>query len=192
LFDSASVLRTAPREFLRSLRKPIPLRAALSLLMVGALLPSLIFFALEYRAAMADKRNEIERHGRSYAHAIADDVTREISVKQAQLSALATSPDLSAGNLAGFYTQVRQASLTVPGSIALFSADGAQLFNTLAPFGTPLRKPHNVDIIRKVATTGHCATTNLFKSEMSGRYPVSSVRRQTKNTSSPAASPLTI
>ncbi|MFY9626338.1 MAG: PAS domain S-box protein [Rhodoplanes sp.] len=172
MLDSASVLKTAPREFLRSLRKPVPLRAALALLMIGALLPSLIFFALEYRVAMADKRNEIERHGRSYAQAIADDVTREISVKQAQLSALATSPDLSADNLAGFYTQVRHASLTVPGSIALFNADGDQLFNTLAPFGTTLPRPHNVDVIRKVATTGHCATTDLFKSEMSGRYLV--------------------
>ena len=101
--------------------------------MVGALLPSLIFFALEYRVAMADKRNEIERHGRSYAQAIADDIAREIAVKQAQLSALTTSPDLSAGNLAGFYAQARQAALTVPGSISLFAEDGHQLFNMLAP-----------------------------------------------------------
>lgn len=140
--------------------------------MVGALLPSLIFFALEYRSAMADKRNEIERHGRSYAQAIADDVTREIAVKQAQISALATSPYLSSDDLAGFYAQARQAALTVPGSIALFSAEGDQLFNTFVPFGTKLSKTNNDDIIRKVAASGKCATTDLFRSEMSQRYLV--------------------
>ncbi|HEX5844909.1 MAG TPA: hypothetical protein VFY53_01155, partial [Rhodoplanes sp.] len=65
---------------LRFLRRPAPLRVALSLLMFGALLPSLIFFALEYRTAMAEKRNEIERQGRAFAQAIADDITREIAV----------------------------------------------------------------------------------------------------------------
>ena len=140
--------------------------------MVGALLPSLIFFALEYRSAMADKRNEIERHGRSFAQAIADDVTREIAVKQAQIAALATSPYLSSDDLAGFYAQARQAALTVPGSIALFSAEGDQLFNTFVPFGTKLSKTNNDDIIRKVAASGKCATTDLFRSEMSQRYLV--------------------
>ncbi len=173
LTNSGAGLLAAARAWLRSLRRPVPLRVALALLMLGALLPSLIFFALEYRAAMADKRNEIERQGRSYAQAIADDITREIAVKQAQLSALTTSPDLSAGNLAGFYAQARQAALTVPGWISLFAEDGHQLFNTLAPYGTSLPNSRNSDLVRKVASSGHCATTDLFKSELGNRYLVS-------------------
>jgi PAS domain S-box-containing protein len=173
LIDYAAGTMAALRAWLQSLRRPVPLRVALALLMLGALLPSLLFFALEYRSAMADKRNEIERQGRSYAQAIADDVMREIAIKQAQLLALATSPDISAGNLAGFYAQARQAALTVPGWISLFAENGQQLFNTLAPFGTPLSKSQNPDLISKVASSGHCATTELFKSELSNRYLVS-------------------
>lgn len=158
---------------LRFLRRPAPLRVALSLLMLGALLPSLLFFALEYRTAMADKRTEIERQGRAYAQAIADDITREIAVKQAQLSALVTSPDLRAGNLAGFYAQAQQAAQTVPGWIALFRENGEQLFNTFAPFDATLPHARNPDLILKVSASGRCATTGLFKSDLSQRHLVS-------------------
>ncbi len=166
---SASGKETDPRGLLRVLRRPVPLRVALLLLMFGALLPSLIFFVLEYRVTVADKLTKIERQGRNYAQAITEDITSEIAVKEAQFSALVTSPHLRTNNIAAFYAQALQASRTVPGWIALYSTDGRQLFTTLKPFGKPLADASDLGLIRMVSATDRCATTDLLKSELLDR-----------------------
>ncbi len=158
----------------RLFHKPLPVRVALGLLALGAMLPTLIFFALEYRAAIKDKQAEIERQGRAFARNMADDVTREIAVKTAQLAALATSASLRAGDYAAA-AQAREAATSVPGSIALFRADGTHLFNTLAPEGTKLAPALNPDLVRRVAETGRIETSNLFLSPFADRFMVTVV-----------------
>ena len=63
----------------------------------------------------------------------------------------------------------------MPGSIALFRADGTQLFNTLAPEGTGLAPALNPDLVRRVAETGRIETSNLFRSPFADRFMVTVV-----------------
>ncbi|WP_052026799.1 HWE histidine kinase domain-containing protein [Rhodovulum sp. PH10] len=156
--------KSGPRPGLRLLRRPVPLRLALALLALGTLLPCLAFFALEYRVLIADKQADLARQGRVYAHAIADDVTREIAVKETQLAVLATSPHLHDGNIAGLYAQAKRTSEKIPGGVVLFAADGRQIFNTRAPFGAALPDSRNADVLRRVTASGACRTTDLFRS----------------------------
>jgi PAS domain S-box-containing protein len=157
---------------LRFLRRPVPLRVALVILMLGALLPSLMFFALEYRAVITEKQADVRRQGRAIAQAIGDDITREIAIKQALLASLASSPDLRANNLAAFYVQAQQAGGAFAGWITLLSADGRRLFNTHEPFQAGSKEARNPELARKVAATERCDTTNLFKSPLSERHTV--------------------
>jgi PAS domain S-box-containing protein len=157
---------------LRFLRRPVPLRVALALLALGVLLPSLIFFSLEYRAAIAEKQEDVRRQGRVIAQAIGDDITREIAIKEAQLLALATSPDLQISGVAAFYGQAQRAAATFPGWITLFTTDGKRLFNTREPFGSPVREARNPERIRQVANSGACGTTDLFKAYLTDRHTV--------------------
>lgn len=159
----------------RLLHKPLPVRVALALLALGAMLPTLIFFALEYRVAISEKQAEIERQGRAFARNMADDVTREIAVKTAQLAALATSTSLRAGDYAAADAQAREAAATVTGSIALFRVDGAQLFNTQAPPGTALEPAMNLDMIRRVVESGGIESSNIFRSRINDSFMVTVV-----------------
>lgn len=149
--------------------RPVPLRVALALLALAGLLPSLAFFAMEYRVVVAEKQAEVERQGRLYARAIADDIAREIAVKQAQLAVLATSPHLAADNLAGFHAQARQSAAAVPGWIVLLRSDGQQILNTLEPFGRTLPASRAPALVQRVTESGECETSDLFRSLVSGR-----------------------
>lgn len=150
----------------------MPLRVALALLALGVLLPSLAFFAVEYRVVLAEKQAEVERQGRLFARAIADDITREIAVKRAQLAVLGTSPHLVGDNLAGFHAQARQSVAAVPGWIVLFAQDGHQILNTQEPFGRALPPTRNPALIRHVHDTMSCATTGVFASPRTERSVV--------------------
>ncbi|MDC7785399.1 HWE histidine kinase domain-containing protein [Rhodoplanes sp. TEM] len=164
--------KASARRFQGLLQRPVPLRVALSLLALAALLPSLAFFAVEYRVVVAEKQAEVERQGRLYARAIAEDITREIAVKKAQLAVLATSPFLATDNLAGFHAQARQSVAAVPGWIVLLGADGRQILNTLEPFGRVLPPSRAPELVHRVVETGACATTDLFRSVLADRYVV--------------------
>jgi PAS domain S-box-containing protein len=151
---------------------PWPLRLALGLLALGAMLPTLAFFALEYRVALNGKKTEMERAGHAFVTGVSRDVDREISVKRAQLSTLATSDRLQARDYAGFYLQARESANFVPGWIALFAADGRQIFNTLKPFGSELPRSNFTEIAARVAATGQPETTDLFEGSVSNRLIV--------------------
>lgn len=157
---------------LRRLRPRLPrslsLRVALALLAFSVMLPTLIFFAIQYRAAVSEKQNEVRMQGNSLARDVANDVTYELEIKRVQLVALALSSRLSAGDLAGFYEQCKAAEQATVGRIALFRADGTEVFNTRVPFGQPLTTSQNAELIRKVAQSGQPATTDLFVSRISG------------------------
>ncbi|MFL9826268.1 HWE histidine kinase domain-containing protein [Rhodoplanes sp. SY1] len=150
----------------RLVRRPVPLRLALSLLALAALLPSLAFFAVQYRSAVDEKQIQVERQGRLYARAIADDILGELAVKKAQLVVLATSPSIAADDLAAFHAQARQSIAAGPGWIAMFGEDGHQILNTLEPFGRVLPRTGAPALVRRVAETGTCASSGVFRTAL--------------------------
>ena len=70
------------------------MRTALGLFALSLVLPAVLFFGLQYRAARIEKQAEVERDGLVLARSVAADVTRELKTKRRQLAALAPSPSL--------------------------------------------------------------------------------------------------
>lgn len=170
---AVTVFGKEPREALRLFRHPVPLRVALALMALGVLLPSIVFFVLQYRAAMGDKKSEIRSFGALISRAIGDDIAREIAVKRAQLATLATSAELRTDNLAAFREQAQQATLAAPGWVTLVTADGQTLLATQDAPEASAVPAQVLTLIREVARAGHCATTNLSRSPPSGSFAVS-------------------
>lgn len=159
-------------------RRPWPLRTALGLFALSLVLPAVLFFGLQYRAALSEKRSEIEHENLQLARAVAADVNRELMIKKGQLAALATSPALHDGDFAAFHAQAAEAYKESPGSVALIRRDGTQLINTLVPAGTPLEPSRMSDRVERVLDTGRSEESDLFTSRLSKRpviavfYPV--------------------
>src|SRR3954466_4724693 len=95
--------RRALPYFASRLFKPISIRVALALLVFSVMLPTSIFFALQYRAAISEKQREIELQARNLTRDIAGDIAYEIAIRRTQLDALALSNRLHDNDLAGFY-----------------------------------------------------------------------------------------
>ncbi len=153
-------------------RKPWPLRTALGLFALSLVLPAVLFFGLQYRTALVEKQQEVEREGRQLAHSVAADVSREIAIKRAELSALATAQALRAGNYAAFHARATEALRDSNGWIGLLRGDGAQLLSTLVPAGTPLEKARLSDLAQQAIRTGQPVESDLFVGRLGKRYVV--------------------
>lgn len=170
---SVTVFGKEPWEALRSLCRPVPLRVALALMALGVLLPSIIFFVLEYRTAMGDKKSDIRAFGALLSRAIGDDIHREVAIKRAQLSALATSPELRSDDLSAFQEQATKAAQSFSGWITLLTADGQILFSTQGSSTSSTHPAQNLSLIRDVLRSGHCRTSNLYRPAPSEHLTVS-------------------
>jgi len=162
----------------RSWRRPWPLRTALGFFALTLLLPVLLFFVLQYRAALAEKQADVERDGIRFAREVGDDVNRELQIERGLLKALATSPSLRDGDYTAFHAQATAALKGDRGWIALLRGDGTQLIDTLAPAGTLLDPVRNTEALRRVLQRGAPEDSDLFVSRLSKRmvitvfYPV--------------------
>ncbi|MCG2666074.1 ATP-binding protein [Bradyrhizobium sp. GCM10023182] len=90
-------------------------------------------------------------------------VDAELYGVQSALQALATSPHLSSGNLEGFYGQAREALTVLTGTnIVLTDPAAQQVLNTLRPFGAPLPRHGQPDVVRRILETGEPVVSDLF------------------------------
>ncbi|HLH91154.1 MAG TPA: PAS domain S-box protein [Xanthobacteraceae bacterium] len=170
---SSSIEQTGEDPQARRLwRKPWSLRTALALFALALLLPVVLFFVLQYRAALTDKQQDVNREGITLARAAADDVNRELQIERALLRALATSRALRDGDYTAFHAQATAALKGEHGWIALLRADGSQLINTIAPPGTLLEPVRNTDALRRVVTSGAPEDSDLFVSRLSKRHVI--------------------
>ncbi|MBO0712275.1 MAG: cache domain-containing protein, partial [Acetobacteraceae bacterium] len=153
-------------------RRPWPLRTALGLFALSLVLPAVLFFGLQYRTALSEKRSEIERENLQLARSVAADVNRELMIKYAELAALATSPALREGDYAAFYAQARAALKVSQGWIALIRRDGTQLVNTRVPAGAALDPVRQTAAIERVLDSGHSEESDVFLSRTSSRFVI--------------------
>ncbi|HUI97611.1 MAG TPA: PAS domain S-box protein [Xanthobacteraceae bacterium] len=153
-------------------RRPWPLRTALGLFALSLVLPAVLFFGLQYRTALGEKRAEIEHENLQLARSVGADVNRELDIKRAQLAALATSPALRDGDYAAFYAQARAALKASQGWIALLRRDGTQLINTLAPAGAPLDPVRATASLDRVLDGDRSEESDVFNSRISKRFVI--------------------
>lgn len=122
------------------LRRPLPLKWHLTLLVVGTLLPVVLFTGVvlhrfaEAERAVAERR--LMRSVRDLAHVL----DREMSGTIRTLSALAESERLDRGDLQAFHAEASRVLKTQPSwsLVVLLAPDGRQLVNTGVSWGTEL------------------------------------------------------
>ena len=146
------------------------LRFRLACLVLACILPVWIAAGFVVYHAYQQKRSVMERGVLETSRALSMVVDRELAGMQAEVTALATSPALTAGDFAEFHRQARMLLTIRPGgSVVLVDASGQQLVNSYVPYGTPLPKRVAWEQVQKVLKTGTPVIINLFKGAITGR-----------------------
>ena len=131
------------------------------MIVLAVVLPRLGISFLGAMVLWNSARGTIERELLSRAQGVAAGAEREIGSAKSLLQALATSPYLETGDLAGFYQQAARTPKAEGTQIALSDASGQMLVNTAVPLGAPLPKRGNPDIVRQVFESGEPAVSDL-------------------------------
>jgi len=131
--------------------RAFPLRWHLMLLVVGTLLPVVLFGAVVAHRLSQSERAAAERRLVQAARDLAATVDREMSSTIRTLSALAASERLERGNLKSFHIQAGRAARTQPSwmTVLLLAPDGRQLMNSRLPWGTALPAANELASLRR-------------------------------------------
>jgi two-component system, sensor histidine kinase len=148
------------------------IRRHLFVLVLSILIPALATTALTGYFAYRVERSRAERNLLNMANAVAGGVDGELSRARSVLDALAASPSLEQGDLAAFWKQAKD-GVDDDVWVALFSANGQQLVNTLVPFGTTLPDGPPPENVRRVLETGQPVISDLFTGRVAGRQVIS-------------------
>lgn len=159
----SAALASRPARWLRfSGPRPIPrtVRSRLVLLVLVCMLPALIATGMVMLAAYREGRAALVEQAQSTARSMMGTVDHELADAIAELQALAASPLLTSGDLAGFHAQARGVlPYQVGNMVVLSDSGGQQLMNTLVPYGQDL--PRDVDLGR-VFERGKPVVSDLF------------------------------
>lgn len=137
--DSPAVARKPPLAVPAHAAKPLSLRRSLVALVCVCVLPvavaALYLVYLQYQQGWDRLRKDTVFEARHRA-AVLD---RKLESAMAGLKALATAPELAAGDLAAWQQRASAAVLTQDAdNYVLTTPEGRQTVNTLRPFGSPL------------------------------------------------------
>ncbi|WP_420476952.1 ATP-binding protein [Noviherbaspirillum sp. ST9] len=121
------------------------LETRLFLIVLAGLLPLVVlsFVTLSYNARV--QRSELIEANKDTMRAVITAVDAELSMSLAALDALAASPRLATGDIAGFHKEARELLAHRHGwlNVVLSDRSAQQVMNAYLPFGTPL--PARVD-----------------------------------------------
>lgn len=138
----------------RPARRGLPVRILLSLLVLAALLPALgLAAALAVRFA-GTERAALQRGGRDAALLLAGAIDRQVAAVEATLTALAASPTLESGDLAGIHAQVSRLRGVAGNDLVLADAAGQHLLSTSVPWGEKLPPLRLAEPFRIAAAAG--------------------------------------
>jgi PAS domain S-box-containing protein len=133
-------------------RRALALRWHLVLLVLGALLPLVVFAAVVvYRLAESERAATDRRLLRS-AHDLSLALDRELQSTVKTLSALAESERLDGEDLRAFHAESKRVLKTQPAwqDLILLTPDGQQVSNTNMDWGTPLPTALEAESLRRV------------------------------------------
>lgn len=131
------------------------IRSELLLVVLATALPVWLASAMLLYNAHADARALVERDAGATARAVMVALDREVAAAQAVGETLATSQSLLAGDLARFYARATNAVQRsgIGSNVVLSDASGQQVLNTLQPFGQPLPRHGNPEIVQTIFAT---------------------------------------
>ncbi len=130
---------------------PRSLSRHLVLVVVGALLPVVVFAAALVLRLSSQERASAERRFAQSARLLALTLEREMSGTIRTLSALARSERLEKEDLQGFHAQARRVAETQPSwlTVLLLTPDGHALVNTRQPWGAALASVNEPESLRR-------------------------------------------
>jgi signal transduction histidine kinase/ActR/RegA family two-component response regulator len=143
-------------------RHTISIAARLTMLALSTALPLVALAGFVTLRAVDDQRVQIQRDVRERVENLLTDVGRQISAIQAELQVLAVSPSLQDDDLRAFDRQMR-AALKIRGTaIVLLDTKAQQLINTNRPFGEPLPRAINTEMLDRAVETGKPQISDLI------------------------------
>ena len=154
------------------------LRAYLTILVLGAMLPGTLVTAMLVWRAFTNTRSGSERRLLESARVDAAALDREFAGTINMLEALATSPALDRHDLQAFHAEGRRVQATQPGwyTIMLLSLDESQLVSTRLEWGTPLLPVAEPESLRRVVRTGRATVGVIRRSPRGGPEYLFAVR----------------
>src|SRR5712692_7149739 len=157
--------------------RSMKLRGQLRIVVVGALLPMLVFSVAILLWVHRQAREATERGLVDTARAVSVAVDRELGGTIAALKVLGASDHLQRGRPLEFYDFARDAVATQPAwqNVVLYTASGEVLVNTLLPRGTPPRPLGNVEPVSRAIRDRTAAVSDLFTGRITNRPIVSVV-----------------
>src|SRR5262245_12548994 len=143
-------------------RRPRTIRTHLVILVLGTLLPLLIFTAIVLAMNVRLQERAIEDRLIDTVRALAVAADRELRAAEAALQVLATSPTLDRRDLRSFYDKAIEVGDLHGGWIVLVDRTGRQLLNTSRPFGAALPPTVDAAIADEDFRTPKPQVTELF------------------------------
>lgn len=148
--------------------RPLSLKWHLVLLVVGSLLPVVLFAVAVVHRLSSQEQAASERRALLAARNLSETVEREISGTVRTLQALASSESLNQGNLKTFHSEAKRIAQTQATwvSVILLSPDGRQLVNTRQPFDKQLPSVIEPESLRHVIKTHQSTVGNLARGKL--------------------------
>ncbi len=143
-------------------RPTISVSTWLALLVLGAVVPLLLFAGATLFKISKDARAAKNQGQADTAQALALAVDGEIRSWKAAMTALAASRILQRGRLAEFDAEARLVAAQHEGWIVLTVSSGQQLVNTLRPYGTPLPTTSSPETINAIFAGGKPVVSDVF------------------------------
>jgi len=150
-------------------------RTHLTLLAAAVLLPLIVGSAIVVKLVLDAERHAVQRSMQELARATVLAMDQELTAAVASGQALATSTPLYRGDFQAFYAQANAANAGSARNTALLRADAQQMFNTIMPFGEPIREPTVAarQRVRKVMERNRAVISNLVVGSASRSFVVS-------------------
>jgi signal transduction histidine kinase/DNA-binding NarL/FixJ family response regulator len=141
----------------------LTIQARIALLVLACIVPSALLAVYVIYLSYDRERANIEQHALDTTRALLRAVERDLAADQAALQTLAVSSRIDAGDFAAFYGQAKEVlSYTSGFTVVLSDASGQQVINLLQPFGAPLPRHGNPELLRRVLESGEAAVSDLF------------------------------
>jgi signal transduction histidine kinase/ActR/RegA family two-component response regulator len=143
-------------------RHTLSITARLTMLALSTALPLVALAGFAVLRAVDDQRAQIQRDVRERVENLLADVDHQISAIQAELQVLAVSPSLQDGDLPAFDRHMRAAVKIRGTAIVLLDTKAQQLINTNRPFGEPLPRAINTEMLDRAVATGKPQISDLI------------------------------
>jgi GAF domain-containing protein len=149
----------------------VTIRSQLVLLVLGTVIPVLAFAAVSLIVFNKHSREATGQGLVETARALSVAIDQQVAASTSVLETLAASDQLRRGDLEKFHRTARKVLATQQRwqSIVLLAPDGRQLLNTASPFGAPLPRTADPELIARVARTRAPAVSDLFTGNFSRR-----------------------